>query len=412
MSLTIDQDRLQKEIDELAPISDAEPPAVTRIVFTAKDLEARAWLNKQCAEAGLAIRQDAIGNTFFRWAGTDSNAAAVATGSHIDAIPNAGKYDGVVGVLGGLEAIRALQRSGFQPKRAIELILFTSEEPTRFGIGCLGSRVLSGTLTPEAARQLKDNSGQTLMDTLRNAGMAGDLDSVRLPAACYHAFVELHIEQGPLLEQAKIPLGVVASIAAPASLEVRIEGAGGHAGGMLMPGRKDALCAASEIILAAEEAARASGSTDTVATVGICEVFPGAVNSIPSRVRLTLDLRDTELTRRDKVLQSIKEKAQQASENRGVSVQFHTVNADAPATCAAAVTDALEQAARKHNLPYQTMVSRAYHDSLFMSRIAPTGMLFIPCRNGYSHRPDEFASTADIGRGALILAETLAGLAS
>ena len=412
MSLTIDQERLQSEIDELALISDAEPPAVTRIVFTAKDLEARAWLSKKCAEAGLIIRQDAIGNTFFRWPGADSHAAAVATGSHIDAIPSAGKYDGVVGVLGGLEAIRALQRSGFQSKRAIELILFTSEEPTRFGIGCLGSRVLSGTLTPEAARQLKDNSGQTLVDTLRSAGMAGDLDSVRLPAACYHAFVELHIEQGPLLERAEIPLGVVESIAAPASLEVRIEGAGGHAGGMLMPGRKDALCAASEIILAAEQAAWASGSTDTVATVGICEVFPGAVNSIPSRVRLTLDLRDTELTRRDKVLQSINEKAQQASENRGVSLQFHTVNADAPATCAAVVTDALVRAARKHNLPYQTMVSRAYHDSLFMSRIAPTGMLFIPCRNGYSHRPDEFASTADIGRGVLVLAETLAELAS
>jgi ureidoglycolate amidohydrolase len=412
VSLAINQDRLQSEIDELALISDAEPPAVTRIVFTARDLEARAWLNKKCAEAGLIIRLDAIGNTFFRWPGADSHAAAVATGSHVDAIPNAGKYDGVVGVLGGLEAIRALQRSGFQPKRAIELILFTSEEPTRFGIGCLGSRVLSGTLTPETARQLKDNLNQTLVDTLRSAGMAGDLDSVRLPAACYHAFVELHIEQGPLLERAKIPLGVVASIAAPASLEVRIEGAGGHAGGMLMPGRKDALCAASEIILAVEEAARASESTDTVATVGICEVFPGAVNSIPSRVRLTLDLRDTELPRRDKVLQSIKDRAQQISENRGVSVQFHTVNADAPATCAAVVTDALVRAARKHNLPYQMMVSRAYHDSLFMSRIAPTGMLFVPCRDGYSHRPDEFASTADIGRGVLVLAETLAGLAS
>jgi ureidoglycolate amidohydrolase len=412
VSLAINQDRLQSEIDELALISDAEPPAVTRIVFTARDLEARAWLNKKCAEAGLIIRLDAIGNTFFRWPGADSHAAAVATGSHIDAIPNAGKYDGVVGVLGGLEAIRALQRSGFQPKRAIELILFTSEEPTRFGIGCLGSRVLSGTLTPETARQLKDNLNQTLVDTLRSAGMAGDLDSVRLPAACYHAFVELHIEQGPLLERAKIPLGVVASIAAPASLEVRIEGAGGHAGGMLMPGRKDALCAASEIILAVEEAARASESTDTVTTVGICEVFPGAVNSIPSRVRLTLDLRDTELPRRDKVLQSIKDRAQQISENRGVSVQFHTVNADAPATCAAVVTDALVRAARKHNLPYQMMVSRAYHDSLFMSRIAPTGMLFVPCRDGYSHRPDEFASTADIGRGVLVLAETLAGLAS
>jgi ureidoglycolate amidohydrolase len=412
VSVAIDQDRLQSEIDELALISDAEPPAVTRIVFSAKDSEARAWLNKKCTKAGLTIRQDAIGNTFFRWAVTDSNVAAVATGSHIDAIPNAGKYDGVVGVLGGLEAIRALQRSGFQPKRSIELILFTSEEPTRFGIGCLGSRVLSGTLSPEAARRLKDNSGQTLAETLQSVGMPGDLDSVRLPAGEYHAFVELHIEQGPLLEQAKIPLGVVASIAAPASLEVRIEGAGGHAGAMLMPRRKDALCAASEIILAAEQAARASGSTDTVATVGICEVFPGAVNSIPSRVRLTLDLRDTELSRRDKVLQAIKEKAQQVSENRGVSVQFHTVNADAPATCAAVVTDALMQAARKHNVPYQTMVSRAYHDSLFMSRIAPTGMLFIPCRNGYSHRPDEFASPADIGRGVLVLAETLAELAS
>ncbi len=412
MSLTIDQERLQSEIDELALISDAEPPAVTRIVFTAKDLEARGWLRKKCREAGLTIRQDAIGNTFFRWTGRDSNAAAVATGSHIDAIPNAGKYDGVVGVLGGLEAIRALQRSGFQPKRAIELILFTSEEPTRFGIGCLGSRVLSGTLSPEAARQLKDNSGQTLVDTVQSAGMPGDLDSVRLPAGQYHAFVELHIEQGPLLEQAKIPLGVVASIAAPASLEVRIEGAGGHAGGMLMPGRKDALCAASEIILAAEQVARASGSTDTVATVGICDVFPGAVNSIPSRVRLTLDLRDTELARRDKVLQSIREKAKQVTESRGVSVQFHTVNADAPASCATLVAETLMKAARKHNLPYQTMVSRAYHDSLFMSRIAPTGMLFIPCRNGYSHRPDEFASTADIGRGVLVLAETLAELAS
>lgn len=411
MSLAIDQDRLQSEIDELALISDAEPPAVTRIVFSRKDLEGRAWLNKKCTEAGLTIRQDAIGNTFFRWAGADSNAAAVATGSHIDAIPNAGKYDGVVGVLGGLEAIRALQRSGFQPKRSIELILFTSEEPTRFGIGCLGSRVLSGTLPPEAARQLKDSLGQTLAETLQSVGMLGDLDSVRIPAGHYRAFVELHIEQGPLLEQAKIPLGVVASIAAPASLEVRIEGAGGHAGGMLMPGRKDALCAASEIILTAEQAAQTSGSADTVATVGICEVFPGAVNSIPSRVRLTLDLRDTELTRRDKVFQSIREKAQQVAKSRGVSVQFHTVNADAPATCAVVVTDALMQAARKHNLPYQTMVSRAYHDSLFMSRIAPTGMLFIPCRNGYSHRPDEFASTADIGRGVLVLAETLAALA-
>jgi ureidoglycolate amidohydrolase len=410
VKLAIDQDRLLSKIEALARISDAEPPAVTRIVFTPTDLEARAWLRARCLEAGLAIRQDAIGNMFARWNGTDETATPVATGSHFDAIPNAGKYDGVVGVLGGLEAIRALQRAGFRPTRSIELILFTSEEPTRFGIGCLGSRMLSGALTAEAAHQLTDTAGQTLEHVRQEAAMKGDLESVRLSSGHYRAFVELHIEQGPLLERAHVPLGIVESIAAPASYEMIVEGAGGHAGGVLMPGRKDALCAAAEIILAVEEAAHATGSSDTVATVGICDVFPGAVNSIPSRVRLTLDLRDTDLPRRDKAFQTIQNESHHVSQKRGVRLQFHTVNADAPATCSSVVTDALTCSCTKHNLPFQKMVSRAYHDSLFMSRIVPTGMLFIPCRHGYSHRPDEFASPEDIARGTLILAETLAAL--
>jgi ureidoglycolate amidohydrolase len=407
VNLAINQDRLLSEIEALARISDAAPPAVTRIVFTPKDLEARKWFRAKCLEHGLAMRQDAIGNMFARWTGADETAAPVATGSHIDAIPNAGKYDGAVGVLGGLEAIRALQRSGFRPTRSIELILFTSEEPTRFGIGCLGSRMLSGTLTAEAARQLTDTAGQTLEHVRQKAGMKGDLESVRLEAGHYSAFMELHIEQGPLLERAHVPLGIVESIAAPASYQLIAEGTGGHAGGVLMPGRKDALCAAAEIVLTVEQAALASGSPDTVATVGICDVFPGAVNSIPSRVRLTLDLRDTDLPRRDRVLQTIQNKAHHVSEKRGVSVQFHIVNADAPAICSSVVTDALVRSCSKHNLAFQKMVSRAYHDSLFISQIAPAGMLFIPCRNGYSHRPDEFASPEDIARGTLVLAETL-----
>lgn len=410
MNLAVDQNCLLAEIEELARISEAEPPAVTRIVFTPKDLEARAWLRTKFREAGLAVRQDAIGNTFARWVGTDDSAAPVGTGSHVDAIPNAGKYDGVVGVLGGLEAIRALQRSGFQPRHPIELIVFTSEEPTRFGIGCLGSRMVSGALSPEAARFLTDGTALPLEDVRQRAGMQGSLESVRLPSGCYSSFVELHIEQGPLLERARVPIGIVESIAAPASLQIFIEGAGGHAGGVLMPDRKDALCAAAEIVLTIEHAARSSGSQDTVATVGVCDIFPGAVNSIPSRARLTLDARDVDLARRDSVLQSIRDQAQLVSEKRGVSVRFEVVNADAPASCSPIVTEALAQSCGKHSLPFQKMVSRAYHDSLFMSRIAPTGMLFIPCRNGYSHRPDEFASPEDIGRGTLVLAETLAHL--
>ena len=410
MSLTIDRDRLLSEIEALASISEAAPPVVTRIVFTPSDLKARAWMKARCEEAQLTVREDAVGNTFARWNGSDPSAAVVGTGSHIDAIPNAGKYDGVVGVLGGLEAIRALQRSGFRPRHSIELLVFTSEEPTRFGIGCLGSRLLSGTLSPDAARKLTDNDGATLEDVRRRVGFAGELDQVKLPAGYHEAFAELHIEQGPLLERQQIPLGIVTKIAAPASLRILIEGSGGHAGGVLMPDRRDALCAAAELILAIENAARNSGAIDTVATVGICDVFPGAVNSIPSRVRLSVDVRDTDPQRRDLVMRTIDATCHSISAKRQVEIHGELLNADAPADCAPEIIEALSQSCRKHELKFLPMVSRAYHDSLFMARIAPVAMLFIPCRNGYSHRPDEYAAPDDIVRGTLILAETLAAL--
>jgi ureidoglycolate amidohydrolase len=412
MKLEIDQRRLNSEIETLAAISDAEPPAVTRIVFTPTDLKARAWMIARCEEAGLSVRQDAIGNIFARWNGTDPAVPAVGTGSHIDAIPNAGKYDGVVGVLGGLEAIGALQRAGFRARNSIELVVFATEEPTRFGISCLGSRLLSGILSAEAAAALKDRDGESLNEVRRRAGFNGSLHQVKLPKGYYKAFLELHIEQGPLLERAKTSIGIVTSIAAPASLRISIEGSGGHAGGVLMPDRKDALCAAAELILAVETAASSSGAADTVATVGICEVFPGAVNSIPSRVQLTVDLRDTDLARRDRAMQTIERASQGIVAKRKVSIQWELVNADAPADCAPEVQTALAESCREHGFQFLEMVSRAYHDSLFISRIAPTGMLFIPCHNGYSHRPDEFAEPEDIARGTLVLAESLAKLSS
>jgi ureidoglycolate amidohydrolase len=411
MKLEVDGAKLVAEIETLAAISDAEAPAVTRVVFTPTDMKARDWLKARCQKAGLALREDAIGNTFARWAGSDPAAAAIGTGSHIDAIPNAGKYDGVVGVLGGLEAIRTLQRSGFQPRHSIELLVFTSEEPTRFGIGCIGSRMLSGSLSAKAARDLKDGDGASLDEVRGKAGLRGDLESVKLPREYYNAFVELHIEQGPQLESQGVPLGIVTSIAAPASLRISVEGSGGHAGGVLMADRRDALCAAAELILAIENAARTSGARDTVATVGICEVFPGAVNSIPSRVHLSADIRDTDLKRRDAVMKKIEHEGQSIATKRQVSIQTELLNADAPAECAPGVIEALTESCKKHQLKFLPMVSRAYHDSLFMSRIAPTAMLFIPCRHGYSHRPDEYASPEDIARGTLVLAETLAALA-
>jgi ureidoglycolate amidohydrolase len=412
MNLEIDRKRLCAEIEELAAISDTEPPAVTRIVFTPTDLKARAWLKARCEEAGLSVRQDAIGNIFARWTGPGASGPAVGTGSHIDAIPNAGKYDGVVGVLGGLEAIRALQHSGLRPKQPIELLMFTSEEPTRFGIGCLGSRLLSGSLSPDAARKLEDKDGAPLEEVRRTAGVQGELEEVKLPSGYYKAFVELHIEQGPLLERQQVPLGIVSNIAAPASLRISIEGGGGHAGAVLMPDRRDALCAAAELILSVENGARTSGAVDTVATVGMCDVFPGAVNSIPSQVRLSVDIRDTNLARRDEVMQAIDTACHTLAAKRQVSIRKELLNADAPADCSPAIIDALAESCARQGLRYMQMVSRAYHDSLFMSRVAPVAMLFIPCRNGYSHRPDEYASPEGIERGVKVLAETLAGLAT
>jgi N-carbamoyl-L-amino-acid hydrolase len=410
MPLHIERDRLLSDIEKLASFSDDDPPGTSRLVFAGADQNARAWLKSLWRDAGLAVREDAVGNMFARWLGTRPELAAIGTGSHIDAIPHSGKFDGTVGVLGGLEAIRALQQSGFQPQRSIELLLFTAEEPTRFGLGCLGSRMLGGSLNSAADANLKDSEGRTLAELRAAAGFHGSLDEVRLPDGYYAGFVELHIEQGPLLEREKLAVGIVTSIAAPAALRISVEGEGGHAGGVLMPDRKDAFCAAAEIVLAIEQRALATGSVDTCATVGKCHVYPGAVNSIPSRVEMEADIRDTDEERRNQVLREIGEACQRVAAKRNVQVKITPINADAPAACSPHIVEAMVQAADESGLGYKKMVSRAYHDSLFMARIAPVGMVFIPCRGGVSHRPDEYSAPQEIEDGAKVLACTLAKL--
>jgi N-carbamoyl-L-amino-acid hydrolase len=415
IAIPIDANRLMSELTTLSRFTDAEPSpdgtAVTRVVFTPDDLRARAWLKGLAAAEGFAIREDAVGNTFFRWAGSEPGLPAVATGSHIDAIPHAGMYDGTVGVLGGLEAMRALKRSGFQPRRSIELVLLTSEEPTRFGIGCLGSRLMSGTLDPTRADGLIDATEKKLAEVRKAAGFTGSLESVRLAPGHYHAWVELHIEQGPLLERENLPIGIVTGIAAPAGYRFTIEGFGGHAGALLMPDRKDALCAAAELILSVEKHALATGAIDTVATVGTCDVYPGAVNSVPSRVVLQLDIRDTDPARRESVMHAVRYDIAGLQARRNVKISETLVNADEPAMCSPHIVDVIDQVCREHGLIPKRMVSRAYHDSLFMARLAPIAMIFIPCRGGVSHRPDEFAKPEDISRGTTILASALGKLA-
>jgi len=406
----VDVARLDAELATLASFSESPAPAVTRIVFGDMDLRARAFLKRIFAEASLVVREDAVGNTFARWPGRSPELPPVATGSHCDAIPNAGRFDGTVGVLGGLEAIRALRRAGFEPRRSIDLVLFTSEEPTRFGIGCLGSRLLSGALDASAGETLT-SGGQSLNQVRGAAGFAGALGDVPLPPGAYSAFVELHIEQGPLLERDRIDIGVVTAIAAPASVRIIVDGEGGHAGAVLMPDRHDAFLAAAEMALAVEAAARSTGAVDTVATTGVCEVFPGAINSVPSRARLDVDVRDIDLARRDSVLAAIGRACDEVKARRGVAVRLESINADPPAHSAQPIVEAIAAACDARRLRHRPMISRAYHDSLFMARIAPMGMIFIPCRGGVSHRPDEYTSPEAIAHGVEVLADTLAALA-
>ena len=409
--MPLNEERLQQQIDLLAAISEAPSPAVTRVLFSEADLRGRRFVRQLCEELDLVVREDAVGNWFARWKGNRPNLAPVATGSHIDAIPNAGKYDGVVGVLGALEAFRALKESGFEPVRSLELIVFTAEEPTRFGIGCLGSRLLSGALPADKAAQLRDTQGQTLEEWRRRAGLGErPLNSVRQAAGIYSAFVELHIEQGPHLEAQHIPIGVVEKIAAPSTLRLQLTGVGGHAGAVAMPERHDALLAGAEIALAVEQAAVGTGSPDTVGTTGVFRIEPGAVNSVPCRAWLEIDLRDTQPSTRDAALQQIEQAVPVICRRRGVTFDLERVNVDSPAICDGKLVQQISDVADQLGLRSQRMISRAYHDSLFMAQLCPTSMIFIPSRGGVSHRPDEYSSPEQIKNGALVLAHTLARL--
>jgi N-carbamoyl-L-amino-acid hydrolase len=320
-------------------------------------------------------------------------------------------YDGTVGVLGGLEAIRALQRAAVKPRRSIEVIMFTSEEPTRFGLGCVGSRLLGGQLAPEKAAALTDEGGATFEKVRINAGCTGSLADVRLAKDAYAAFVELHIEQGKRLERGGIDVGAVTAIAAPATLRVRYTGPGGHAGGVMMADRSDPLLAAAKLALEVDAAAKTTGGVDTVGTVGILDVHPRAVNSIPRDVMMEIDVRDIDGERRDRVLERIRFGAERYGRERGTPTTVDELNADPPAACDPNIVEAIEQSAADAGLKCQRMVSRAYHDSSFMSLACPIGMIFIPCRDGISHRPEEYASPEAIRGGVEVLARTLAMLA-
>lgn len=412
----VDQGRLVEQVVALSKLSDDAAPAVTRVLFTEQDVLARRYIRSLMEDVGLDVTHDGMGSIVGTWHGDASAGGSVMTGSHCDAIPLAGAYDGTIGVLGGIEAVRVLKKAGFVPYRPIQVIMFTSEEPTRFGLSCISSRVMAKALNGSSLSLLRDSDGVSFLQAAANAGYLLDgvvsEDDIVRNASSYSvsSFVELHIEQGPELEASNTDIGIVTSIAAPSAFRVRFTGQGGHAGALLMADRHDASLAAAEFALEVERSVLSTASRDIVGTTGSWNILPGAINSVPRVAELEIDIRDTNAERRAQVIARVRNAADSIAARRGVAVDFQTLSIDPPAISSNSVVNTIEEAVTFFNLTSTAMVSRAYHDALFMGQISDMGMIFIPCKDGKSHRPDEYASPKHIAQGVKVLAYTLAKL--
>jgi len=404
---------LHEQIEALAQVDSEHPGGgLVREVYTPEYGEAVRFVSDRMREAGLEVREDSVGNLFGLWPGVSPELPRVLTGSHFDTTLNAGKYDGVLGVLGAIEAIRQLKADGFSPARSIEVVGFAGEEP-RFGSGCIGSRAMAGTLSRSDLDRMADRNGITVAQAMRTSGLdPGRLGEARIDPATIAAQVELHIEQGAVLEHEGIRVGVVERIAAPHDLRVVITGVARHSGSTPMGLRRDALTGASEVVLEVERLARESPSGSTVGTVGVLHVAPGAVNVIPGEVVLEIDIRDSDLAARTAVVEATLAKLDSLAVERSLSVEVATITQDTPAECDPRIVGAVRAACEAIGTPYLTMTSGAYHDSMVLAGAGvPIGMIFVPSRDGISHHPDEFTAPDELDLGVAVLAGALRRLA-
>ncbi len=403
---------MHQRIERLAAInSRQEGDGITREVYTPSYDLAVDYVSELMRDAGLEVRLDSVGNLFGRWPGAAPDVPRVLTGSHFDTTLNAGRFDGVVGVLGAIEAVRHMRAAGVHPRRSIEVIGVAGEEP-RFGAGCIGSRAMVGAITREQLDGMRDRDGVSVAEAMRDRGLDPDrLGDALLDSENVHAFVELHIEQGAVLESSGAEIGVVERIAAPHDLRVTLRGAAMHAGATPMRLRRDALAGASEVVLELERLALGSPSGSTVGTVGVLRVAPGAVNIIPGQVEMDIDVRDSDLAARERVIEKLRAKLEEMAARRGLELTVSTLTCDDPAACSPTVIEAVRDTCAELRVRHVAMISGAYHDAMVLGAKVPMGMIFVPSVDGLSHHPDEYTEARDIDRGVEVLAGTVARLA-
>lgn len=397
-----DAQRLERRIQELGRFGANPEGGVSRLAFSDADRAGRDYIMSLMRAAGLEVRIDAAGNLIGRRAGTDPSLPTIMTGSHIDSVPKGGNYDGDVGVLGAIEVAELLREFGIATAHPLEFVVFCNEE----GV-LVGSRAMAGRVG-EATLEVVSQSGLTVREGVRAVG--GDpariADARREPGSVA-AYVELHIEQGAILDESGIDIGVVEGIVGIRWWDVTVEGVANHAGTTPMGSRKDALVSASELVLAVNRIAAATPGSQ-VATVGRIRAEPGAPNVIPGRVLLSLEVRDLASDKMESVFQGIQAEAQRIAGARGTTIRFDEVDAATrPAPTDERLRRAVESAATSLGLSHRRMPSGAGHDAQEIARVAPIAMIFVPSQGGISHAPQEYTAPADIANGADVLFRTL-----
>lgn len=399
-------ERVEALLSGLAGYTDSEN-GVTRLAYSTLDKEAQEWLLTQVADLGLKIREDALGNVFLRREGSRPEQPAVACGSHLDTVIQGGAYDGMCGVVGALEALYMLRDT--ELKRSVEVIIFRAEESSRFGFATMGSKIITGVATPEKLNKGAKKDDISFLEALRAWGCdPAKYEEALLPSGYYASFSELHVEQGKVLEQKRKSIGIVHGIAAPTRFKIHIQGMADHSGATPMGMRRDALVAAAKLILAVNDAATEEKEHGTVGTVGVVEVEPGSINVVPGAVTLWVDVRGVDSASIERTLKNIHEQAESVAVLDCVGVQFEMLTADAPVVLSEHLAAQTEAICHELGYSYEHMVSGAGHDAMHMARVAPTTMVFIPCRDGISHNPAEYASIEDISKGITVLANILA----
>lgn len=409
--MAINKERLWSRLMELGEIGKQISGGVSRYSFTPDEFRAKELVAAYMKEAGLAVREDAVGNLIGRREGAGPTAAAVLTGSHIDTVPDGGMFDGALGVLAAIEALQRMDEQGIQNVHPIEVIAFTDEEGSRFGFGMIGSRAVAGTLQPNDLEQ-RDEQAISIAEAMRAAGLEPErIGEATKPPHEVKAYVELHIEQGRVLENLNEPVGLVTGIAGPLWQQFTLIGQAGHAGATPMHLRRDPLQAAAEILNYIY--AEAKKYESAVATVGKLRALPGGVNVIPGEVQFSLDLRDIDEAERDQLEASIHAYSQQLCEKHGVELQIDMLQRVAPAPSSPAVQEAVAKAGRLAglaDLPH--LASGAGHDGMQFSSLWPIGMIFVRSLGGISHNPKEWSSPEDCAAGTEVLYHTLLQLAN